>query len=177
MTSKPASKKTEFKIKSNEIPNISLTEDNYSYYQQCFTDKFYDEYKSDVPFSNQTLPFYTETQRINDQKRNEFRDNFRDTHSYDKDYFFTAVREFTKRNRRRSYKGNSRRRSSSSDVSTEKDRELALSDDAVFDSLASTSNQDLINADLVSTFSSSVNQPFSVTSDQTRPKTHLTTKN
>ncbi|RIB13775.1 hypothetical protein C2G38_2040690 [Gigaspora rosea] len=144
MTPEPASKKTESKIKSNKIPNVNLTEDNHSYYQQFFTDKFYDEYKSDIPFSNQTLQFHTETRRINDQKRNEFRDKFGDTR-YDKDYFFTAVREFTRRNRRCSSKGKMRRGSSSS-ISTENDRELALSD-------ASTSSQDLINADLVSTFS------------------------
>ncbi|CAG8503328.1 36182_t:CDS:2, partial [Racocetra persica] len=97
------------------------------YYQQYFTNKLKDEYNLKEPFSNQILIFHIEIRKINDQKKSEFKNNFRD--GYNRDYFFTAVRQYTKRNRvKNSNKGKS------------DEDELALSKD-----YPSTSAQDPLN--------------------------------
>ncbi|CAG8607862.1 27527_t:CDS:2 [Dentiscutata erythropus] len=143
-----APKPTYKKILNMEIPNVTLTEDDYSYYQQYFTDKLKDKYNSKEPFSNQTPAFHIETQRINNQKRSEFSNNFRESHCYDRDYFFTAVNSLIDK--------------------SDDDRELVLStedlqnlerqdlnnqnlDDHNLVILKETSDQELIDANLVQT--------------------------
>ncbi|CAG8783529.1 20160_t:CDS:2, partial [Gigaspora rosea] len=166
---KSTKKKIESKILSSEIPNVTLIEDDYSYYQQYFTDKLKDEYfNSEEPFSNQTPAFHIETRRINDQKRSEFRDNFSETHNYDRDYFFTAVRQYTR---------TSRNRVNPLIDKSDDDRELALSTDCLalqqdLNNHQNLNDQNLENQNLVITKDAILNC-LARTSDQVLIDTNL----
>ncbi|CAG8573823.1 13979_t:CDS:2 [Cetraspora pellucida] len=85
-------------ITSDEIPDVILTDKTYENYCQYFKSGTLKPPVTDLSecFSNQSNQFHNEVRRIND--------DLKKTDGYNKDYFFTAARDYIRKNKKKKSK-------------------------------------------------------------------------